>query len=98
MSTEPRQPPGTRGTIFIECQYHSDTPSEFLVSFGGTKDGVGAFYLGRATGFDPLTSLLRKLRLSSSVVRTALRVLMAEPRHQIPDVTLTLDTIRELGL
>jgi hypothetical protein len=73
-------------------------PAEFLVSFGGAKDGAGAFYLGRATGFDPLTALLRKLGLSSSVVRTALRVLMAEPRHQIPGVTLTLDMIRELGL
>jgi hypothetical protein len=98
MSSEPRQPPGTRGTIYIECQYHSDTPSEFLVSFGGTKDGVGAFYLGRATSFDSLTALLAKLALSSSVVRAALQVLTAEPRHQIPDVILTMAMIRELGL
>ena len=79
MSVELRQPPGTRGIIYIECQHHSDTPAEFLVSFGGAKDGAGAFYLGRAAGFDPLTVLLRKLGFSSSVVRTALRVLMAEP-------------------
>jgi hypothetical protein len=98
MSTEPRQPPGTRGTIYIECQYHSDTPSEFLISFGGTKDGVGAFYLGRATSFDSLTQLLSKLGLSSSVVRTAVQVLTAEPRHQIPNVILTMAMIRELGL
>jgi hypothetical protein len=98
MSTEPRQPPGTRGTIYIECQYHSDTPSEFLISFGGTKDGVGAFYLGRATSFDSLTPLLSKLGLSSSVVRTAVKVLAAEPRHQIPNVILTMAMIRELGL
>ena len=98
MSTEPRQPPGTRGTIYIECQYHADTPSEFLISFGGTKDGVGAFYLGRATSFDSLTPLLSKLGLSSSVVRTAVQVLTAEARHQIPDVILTMAMIRELGL
>ncbi len=98
MSTEPRQPPGTRGTIYIECQYHSDTPSEFLISFGGTKDGVGAFYLGKATSFDSLTPLLSKLGLSSSVVRTAVQVLTAEPRHQIPNVVLTMAMIRELGL
>lgn len=78
MSVEPRQSPGTRGIIYIE--YHANMPAEFLVSFGGAKDGAGAFYLGRATGFDPLITLLRKLGLSSSVVRTALRVLMAEPR------------------
>ena len=98
MSVEPRQPQGTRGIIYIECQYHVDRSSEFLVSFGGAKDGAGAFYLGRAAGFDPLTALLRKLGLSSSVIRTALRVLMAEPRHQIPGVTLTLDMIRDLDL
>ena len=98
MSVEPRQPPGTRGIIYIECQYHADTPAEFLVSFGGAKDGVGVFYLGRATGFDPLTTLLLKLGLSSSVVRTALRELITKPRHQIPDVTLTMDMIRKLGL
>jgi hypothetical protein len=69
-----------------------------LVSFGGTKDGVGAFYLGRATSFDSLTRLLGKLGLSSSVIRTALQVLTAGPRHQIPDVILTMAMIRELGL
>jgi hypothetical protein len=31
-------------------------------------------------------------------MRTALQVLMAEPHHKIPDVTLTQDLIRELGL
>ena len=98
MSTESRQPPGTRGIIYIECEYHPDTPSEFLVSFGGTKDGVGAFYLGRATSFDSLTPLLEKLGLSSRVIRTALQVLAAEPRHQISDVILTMAMIRELGL
>jgi len=98
MPIEPRQPPGTNGIIYIECQYHADTPVEFLVSFGGAKDGVGAFYLGRATGFDPLTTLLQRLGLSSSAIGTALRVLRAEPRHQIPGVTLTMAMIRELGL
>jgi hypothetical protein len=98
MPSESRQPPGTRGIIYIECQYHADTPAEFLVSFGGAKDGVGAFYLGRTTGFDPLTTLLRRLGLSSSAIGTALRVLRAEPRHQIPGVTLTMAMIRELGL
>jgi hypothetical protein len=48
------------GIIYIECQYHADTLAEFLVSFGGATDEVGAFYLGRATGFDPLITLLRK--------------------------------------
>ena len=98
MAAEPWQPPGTRGIIYIERQYHADAPAEFLVSFGGAKDGVGAFYLGRATSLDSLTALLAKLGLSSSVVRTAVQVLTAEPRHQVPDVILTIAMIRELGL
>jgi hypothetical protein len=55
------QPLGTTGVIHIECRQHSGEPSEYLVSFGGNKDRVGAFYLGKASGFDPLTVLLRKL-------------------------------------
>jgi len=56
-----RQALRTTGVIHIECRKHSGQPSEFLVSFGGKKDGVGAFYLGKVSGFDPLTVLLRKL-------------------------------------
>ena len=52
-----------------------------MVSFGGKKDGVGAFWLGRAVGFDPLVALLRKLGVSPAEVETALQVLMAEPHH-----------------
>jgi len=69
-----------------------------LVSFGGHRDGVGAFYIGRASGFDPLTALLRKLGVLGPAIRTALQVLMAEPHHKIPNVILTPATIRELGL
>jgi hypothetical protein len=98
MPTDPRQSPGTRGVFHIECQYYSDQPSEFLVSFGGKKDGVGAFYLGRATGFGPLAVLLRKVGVSPTDVDAALQVLMTEPHHEISDVVLTRAMIRELGL
>ncbi len=69
-----------------------------MVSFGGKKDGMGAFYLGRAAGFDPLTALLRKLGVKPADIETALQVLTAQPRHEIPDVILTQSLIRELGL
>jgi len=98
MPPEPRQSTGTKGIIYIECQYYSDRPSEFLVSFGGKTDGVGAFYLGRATGFDPLATLLEKVGVSSAAIRIALQVLMAQPHHKIPDAVLTPALIRELGL
>jgi hypothetical protein len=87
---------GTPGVIHIECRKHGGEPSEYLVSFGG--DTAGVFYLGKASGFDPLTALLRKLGVPASAMRTALQVLMAEPSHKIPNITLTQDHFRELGL
>jgi hypothetical protein len=36
--------------------------------------------------------------LVGPAIRTALQVLMAEPHHKIPNVTLTQAQIRELGL
>jgi hypothetical protein len=78
---------GTRGVI---------QPTEYLVSFGGNSSGV--FYLAKVSGFDPLTALLRKVGVPTPAMRVALQVLMAEPRHRIPDVTLTQDHFRELGL
>jgi len=86
----------TNGVIHIECRKHAGEPSEFLVSFGGHSAGV--FYLGRASGFDPLTALLRKLGVLGPAIRTALQVLEAEPHHKIPNVIVTQDHFRELGL
>jgi hypothetical protein len=88
----------TTGVIHIECRKHAGEPTEYLVSFGGDKDGVGAFYLAKTTGFDPLTALLRKLGVPGPTIETALKGLMAEPHHKIPNVTLTQAQIRELGL
>ena len=68
------------------------------MSFGGHKDGVGAFFIGQAIGFDPLTALLRKPGVPNPAMQTALQVLMAEPHHKIPNVTLTQDHLRELDL
>lgn len=79
MSTRPRQPEGTTGVIHIVCQSPSrQTPaSVFLFSFGGKKDGVGAFYLGKAGGYDALAAFLRKLGVSEHETDSALKVLMA---------------------
>ncbi len=86
----------TNGVIHIECRKHAGEPSEYLVSFGGNSSGV--FYLGRASGFDPLTALLRRIGVPGPALRTALQVLEAEPHHKIPNMTLTRDHFRELGL
>ena len=89
------------GVVHIDTQTRSrglPGPSVFLVSFGGKKDGVGAFYLGKATGYDALASLLDKVGVQPADVEMALRVLAAQPHHEIPDVALTRDLIRKLGL
>jgi len=101
MPTEPRQPQGTLGVVHIDNQNHGrglSGPSEFLVGFGGKKDRVGAFYLGRASGFDSLVTLLRKVGVSPADAEIALQVVTAHAHHEIPDVMLTPGLIRELGL
>ena len=98
MATKPQLPHGTTGVLHIESRKHDGEPSEYLITFAANKDGVGAFYLGKASGFDPLTALLRRLGVSAPAMRTALQVLMAEPRHQITNVTLTPDDFHEFGL
>ena len=87
---------GTPGVIHIECRKHGGEPSEYLVSFGGNSSGV--FYLAKVNGFDPLTALLRKLGVLGPAIRTAHQVLEAEPHHKIPNVIVTQDHFRELGL
>ena len=99
MSAAPDGPaPGARGVLYVECRKHAGEPSEYLLSFGGDKDRMGAFYLAKANGFDSLTALLRKLGVSAPAIATALQVLMAEPRHKIPNVFLTQAMLRDLDL
>jgi hypothetical protein len=99
MSAAPDGPdPGTPGVLYVECRKDAGEPSEYLLSFGGDKDGVGAFYLAKATGFDLLTALLRKLGVPGSTIETALQVLEAQPHHKIPNVILTRAQMRELSL
>jgi hypothetical protein len=101
MPTEPQQPQGTRGVIHIVREARAGNqarPSDFSVSFGGKKDGVGAFYLGKATGIDLLIKLLEKIGLSHDEIDVALQVLTAQQHHEIPNVTLTHALIRKLGL
>jgi hypothetical protein len=93
-----RAHPPIPGVLYIECRKRAGEPSEYLLSFGGDKDGVGAFYVANATGFDPLTALLRKLGVPGSDIAISLQVLTAEPRHKIPNVLLTQAMLRDLGL
>ena len=70
MATEPtRQPQGTPGVIHIVRQSLSADPRPGLLGqFRWQEgDGVGAFYLGKATGYDALAALLEKVTFSLSV-------------------------------
>ena len=70
----------------------------FLVSFGGKKDGVGAFSLGKARGYDALAALLEKVGVQPADVDMALQSLSAQPHHEIQNVSLTQEVIRKLAL
>jgi len=83
MSRRPRRAhPPTPGVLYIECRKRAGEPSEYLLSFGGDKDGVSVFYLAKTTGFDPLTALLRKLGVPAPAIETALQVLTAASSHR----------------
>jgi hypothetical protein len=87
------------GVIHIARQVGSNgrsNPPEFLVSFGGKRDGV--FSIGKVTGLQALMALLGHLDLPHDELASAQHVLRVQPRHQIPNVTLTRDLIRKLGL
>jgi len=93
-----RAHPPTPGVLYIECRKRAGEPSEYVLSFGGDKDGVGAFYLAKATSFDSLTALLRKIGVSLPAITTALQVLMSESSQKIPNVLLTPAMLRDLDL
>src|SRR5437660_8226415 len=69
---------------------------EYLVTFGGAKDDVGAVIVARTQGFDARTALLRKLPIFPAQVEIAIRGLTAQPSHAIQDVTLTKAPLRRL--
>ena len=72
MSAGPRRAhPPTPGVLYIECRKRGGEPSEYLLSFGSDKDGVGAFYLAKATSFDSLTALLRIIGVPPPAIATA---------------------------
>lgn len=100
MTALPRHPQETPGLVHVvrpDRPGVQPTTTEFSVSFGGHKDGVGTIELGRPKGFEALTALLRQLRVPPSEIETACRVLTVEPHHEIPDVTVTRGIFRELG-
>ena len=72
--------------------------AEYAVSFGGSKDRVGAVLLGRPRGLDVLTALLRGLGIAHGEIVTACQVLTEQPHYVIPDVTLTPFLLRRFRL
>ena len=98
----PNDPHHTVGMIYIDRvdggAIGLRSPSYFLVSFGGEKDGTGTFYLGRVSGLGRLAALLTKVGVQPAEVDTALQTLPGQPHHQVPNVTLTPDVLRDLGL
>jgi hypothetical protein len=101
--TTPHQPEGTIGVIHLAREASSGALSRFpmyqyVLSFGGTEDGIGAFNLGRAFGLDDLVKQLRKVGLSQGEMDTALQVLAAQAHYKISGVKLTKTLIHKFGL
>ncbi len=75
--------------------YHS---YDFVVSFGGYKDPVGAIVVGKAVGPRELVALLQKLGVSDRAARLAAKELLVQHHHVISGMTLTTDRLRQLGV
>ncbi len=90
--------PGVLHIVRPDSPDVQSTATEFSVSFGGHKDGVGTIELGKPKGFHALTALLQKLSVRPSEIETACQVLTAEPHHEIPNVILRRGIFRHLGL
>jgi hypothetical protein len=72
--------------------------AEYVVSFGGAKDGVGTVVLAKPQGFDALVVLLRGLSIAHAEIETACQVLTEQAHHEISDVTLTPAVLRRFRL
>ena len=72
--------------------------AEYAVSFGGSKDRVGAVLLGRPRGLDVLTALLRGLGIAHGEIVTACQVLTEQPHYVIPDIMWTPAILRRFRL
>jgi hypothetical protein len=72
--------------------------AEYVVSFGGAKDGVGTVVLAKPQGFDALVVLLRGLSIAHAEIGTACHVLTEQAHHEISDVTLTPAVLRRFRL
>lgn len=98
---EPRYPAEPSTLLHIE-RWSGDgadpATSEYIVSFGGSRDGVGTVLLSKRSGLLALRDFLESLGVPSSEVEAACRVLAGEPRHEIPGVKLTQATLRGLRL
>ena len=72
--------------------------AEYAVSFGGSKDRVGAVLLGRPRGLDVLTALLRGLGIAHGEIVTACQALTEQPHYVILGVMLTPALVRRFHL
>jgi hypothetical protein len=72
-------------------------PYDFVLSFGGAKDAVGAFYIGKAFGADDLILMLSKLGVAKSEGEITVQALKEQPKHEIPNVALSKALLRTLG-
>ena len=71
--------------------------TDYRVSLGGSKDGVGMIELGTTKGVRTLRTFLLKLGVAPSEIEIACRVLNEQAHHEIPDVKLRPAALRDLG-
>jgi hypothetical protein len=74
-----------------------ERPFDYLISFGGSKDPVGAYTIAKALGTEDLVRQLQNLGVSADGAEMAAKALADQPQHRILGVSLTRDQLQRLA-
>ena len=97
----PQPPSGAIGVLHIVRQPRPGDPTrafDFLISFGGHEGQQGAFQLAKVYGLDNLVQMLKRMGISRDQIDAAAHLLTTEDQHEIEDVQIPRDVLRNLGL
>jgi len=99
MAGTPRQPYITGVVHVVRVARPGDRirPFNYLISFGGSAEPIGAVHLGKALGTEDLVNQLKKVGVSENQAEAAAQGLAVQEQYEIPDVTLTRGQVYRLG-
>ena len=99
MAGTPRQS-RTTGVLHITRRTREgdrERPFDYLISFGGSKDPVGAYTIAKAFGAEDLVRQLQNLGASVDGAEMAAKALADQPQYRILGVSLSQSQLQRLA-